>query len=113
MSAVDDYLDGVDPVRRAVLDHVRHLVKGVVPDAEEATSYGMPAFKHKAKPLLGLVAAKEHLSLFPFSPRIIDEIRGQLEGFSLSKGTIRFTAERPIPDEVVRDIARRRVAEIG
>ena len=84
-----------------------------MPDADEASSYGMPAFKYRTKPLLGFLAAKDHLSLFPFSSHIVDEVRDQLEGFSLAKGTIRFTADRPVPDAVIRDIVRRRLAEIG
>ena len=31
----------------------------------------------------------------------------------LAKGTIRFTVAAPLPDEVVRDIVRHRMAEIA
>ena len=34
-------------------------------------------------------------------------------GFDLSKGTIRFTVEKALPDDVVRDVVRLRVAEIN
>jgi uncharacterized protein YdhG (YjbR/CyaY superfamily) len=34
--------------------------------------YGMAALKYRQKPLLGFVAAKHHLSIFPFSPRVAD-----------------------------------------
>jgi uncharacterized protein YdhG (YjbR/CyaY superfamily) len=113
VSAVDEYLNGVDRPRREALEHLCRLVKSEVPDAEEGTSYGMPAFKYKKRPLVGFISAKNHLSLFPFSPHIVDGLRDRLEGFELSKGTIRFSADRPIPDDVVRDIVRLRVDEIG
>ena len=40
-------------------------------------------------------------------------MRGRLTAFELSKGTIRFTAATPLPDEVVRDIVRHRIQEIA
>lgn len=112
VSAVDDYFDGLDAPTRATFEHVRSLVMDQVPEAEQGTSYGMAALKYRHKPLLGFLAAKQHLSIFPFSSRIVDAVRDRLTGFELSKGTIRFTAARPIPDEVVRDIVRLRVEEI-
>ena len=112
MSAVDDYLVDVDEPARSALQHIRDLVKDVVPEAEEGRSYGMPALRYSKKPLLGFVAAKNHLSVFPFSPEVIDEVRDRLDGFELSKGTIRFSAAQPIPDDVLSDIVRARLEEI-
>jgi uncharacterized protein YdhG (YjbR/CyaY superfamily) len=68
--------------------------------------------KYRRKPLLGFLAAKDHLSVFPFSPRVVESVRERLPGFELSKGTIRFSVATPLPDEVVRDIVRLRVNEI-
>jgi uncharacterized protein YdhG (YjbR/CyaY superfamily) len=113
MSAIDDYLAGLDEPARAALDRVRLLVKAVVPDAEEGKSYGMPALRYNKKPLLGFLAAKTHLSVFPFSPEVIDAVRDRLDGFDLSKGTIRFAATHPLPDDLLQDIVRLRLAEIS
>ncbi|CUR54123.1 conserved hypothetical protein [metagenome] len=113
MSSFDDYLDSVaDAADRAALQHVREVVLAVEPTAEEGTSYAMPAFRFRSKPLLGVTAAKTHLSLFPFSPAVIDAVRHRLDGHRLSKGTVRFTAETPVPDEILLEIVRLRRAEI-
>lgn len=82
------------------------------PEAVQGTSYGMAALLHRGKPLLGLLAAKHHLSVFPFSSRVVDAVRDQLDTFELSKGTIRFSVDQPLPDDVVRDVVRLRMAEI-
>ncbi|HEU4946323.1 MAG TPA: DUF1801 domain-containing protein [Kribbella sp.] len=113
MSAVDEYFGGLDAPTRAAFEHIRDLAIELAPEAEEGTSYGMAALKYKQKPLLGFLAAKSHLSIFPFSPAAVDEVRDRLAEFELSKGTIRFTAARPLPDEVVRDIVRHRLEEIA
>ena len=64
------------------------------------------------RPLLGITAAAKHLSVFPFSPAVVEAVAADLDGFSLSKGTIRFTPERPVPDEVLERIVALRVAEL-
>lgn len=75
-------------------------------------SYGMPALKLDGRPLIGVAAAAKHLSIFPFSPAVIDAVAARLEGFSLSKGTIRFTPDHPVPDDVLEEVVRLRRAEI-
>jgi uncharacterized protein YdhG (YjbR/CyaY superfamily) len=111
MAAVDDYFKSLDAPTRAAFEHVRDLVMTEVPDAEQGTSYGMAALRYRGKPLLGFRAARDHLSIFPFSPQAVDAVREDLTAFDISKGTIRFSAAYPLPDDVVRRLVRSRVAE--
>ena len=112
MSAMDDYLDGLPPAQKAALERVRAVVGGEVAEAEEGTSYGMPAFILAGRPLLGFRAAKKHLSIFPFSPAAIEAVGDRLEGFDVAKGTIRFSPDRPVPEDVLSDVVRARKREI-
>jgi uncharacterized protein YdhG (YjbR/CyaY superfamily) len=112
MSAMDDYLKGLEPAQRSALTRVRAVVEDVVPEAEEGTSYGMPAFLYAGRPLLGFRAAKGHLSVFPFSPAAIEAVKDRLEGFDLSKGTIRFSPDDAVPQDVLADLVRARKQEI-
>jgi uncharacterized protein YdhG (YjbR/CyaY superfamily) len=109
---MDDYLEGLAPAEQAALEGVRAVVAGVVPDAEEGVSYGMPAFLYSGRPLLAFRAAKRHLSVFPFSPAAIEAVEHRLEGFDLAKGTIRFSPDRPVPEDVLADLVRARMQEI-
>jgi uncharacterized protein YdhG (YjbR/CyaY superfamily) len=112
MSPFDEYLAAVPEPQRAELERVRQVVRQAVPDAEEATSYGMPAFKYKQRPLLGLTASKNHLSVFPFSPEAVAAARGELAGFELSKGAVRFTPDKPLPDSALMQLLGYRLREI-
>ncbi|MGW5239424.1 iron chaperone [Monashia sp. NPDC004114] len=112
MGTLSDYLAEVPDDQRPALQRVVDVARGIVPDAEEGLSYGMPALRYRNKPLIGVVAAAKHLSVFPFSPAVVEAVAPDLEGFSLSKGTIRFSAEQPVPDEVVERIVTLRLAEI-
>jgi uncharacterized protein YdhG (YjbR/CyaY superfamily) len=113
MGVIDDYLEDLGDSQRAELERIRRIVLDRVPDAEEGRSYGMPAFRYKRKPLLGFAARKDHLSLFPFSPHVVAAVKGRLAGYDLSKGTIRFTEAKPIPEDVIWEILDLRLEEIG
>jgi uncharacterized protein YdhG (YjbR/CyaY superfamily) len=113
MSAMDDYLNGLPPAQKDALARVRAVVERVAPEAEEGVSYGMPAFLYAGRPLLGVRAAKRHLSVFPFSPAAIEAVKDRLAGFELSKGTIRFTPDSLVPDDVLADVVRARKQEIA
>lgn len=113
MGLVDDAIDRIAEPDRGCLRHVVDIARALAPDATEGMSYGMPALKVDGKPLLAAVAAAKHLSIFPFSAAVVEAVAPRLEGYRLSKGTIRFTADHPVPDGVVKDIVRLRMAEIG
>jgi len=113
MSDMDVYLETLPPAQKDALARVRATVADLAPDAEEGTSYGVPAFIYAGKPLLGFSAAKAHLSIFPFSPEAIEAVKDRLDGFDLAKGTIRFLPERPVPDDVLADLVRARKQEIS
>ena len=109
---MDDYLAELPEAQKAALQRVRTLVGDLAPDAEEGTSYGVPAFIYSGRPLLGFGAAKKHLSIFPFSPAAIEAVKDRLEGFDVAKGTIRFSPDNPVPDDVLADVVRARMQEI-
>ena len=112
MSSFDEYLATVPEPQKAELERIRELVRREVPEAEESTSYGLPAFKYKNRPLLGFRASKNHLSVFPFSPEAVEAARDELVGFDLSKGTVRFTPDEPIPDAALKRLLDHRLREI-
>ncbi|MBJ7331154.1 MAG: DUF1801 domain-containing protein [Solirubrobacteraceae bacterium] len=109
-SDVDAYLAGLDPAVRAALEALRAIIREEAPDATEAISYGMPAFKLHGS-LVGYAAFQRHCSFFPMSSSAIDAHAAELQDFKTSKGTIQFVLDHPIPEDIVRAIVRARVAE--
>ena len=113
MGPVDEYFDSLDAERRGAFERIRTLAMDEAPDAEQGTSYGMAALRYHGQPLLGFRAAERHLSIFPFSSAAVDAVREGLPGFDLAKGTVRFTVENSLPEDAVRELVRRRMAEIA
>ena len=110
---MDDLIAGLDEPAATAVARVLDRAMAVVPDAEQGTSYGMPALRWKGRPLLGFTVAARHLAVHPFSPAAVDAVRGRLADAALSKGTVRFTAEAPIPDDAVTTLVAARRDEIG
>ncbi len=100
MAEMTDYLATLDEAHAALLGRLVERARTLVPDATEGRGYGMPALLYRGKPLLSLQVTKGHIGLYPFSPAAVEAVAADLQGFSLSKGTIRFALSRPIPDAV-------------
>ncbi len=112
--SVDEYLVGVPAQPRAALQALRETIRVLVPDAVETISYQMPTFTYRGRALVGYAAFSHHCSLFPYSRGVLAQLKDELEPFDTSGrgGTIRFTVEAPLPDEVVAKIVATRIAEI-
>ncbi len=107
---IDEYLAGVPEPARSTLQRVRAAIRSAVPpEATEAISYGMPAFKHNGV-LVWFAAFSNHCSLFP-TAAVIEEFKDELEGYSLSKGTIHFPPDKPLPAALVKQLVKARVAQ--
>jgi uncharacterized protein YdhG (YjbR/CyaY superfamily) len=107
---VDEYLAGVPEPARSTLDKIRATIRSILPpEATETISYQMPAFKHKGV-LVWYAAFSNHCSLFP-TASVIEAFKNELKGFSLSKGTIQFTTDKPLPAALVKKLVKARVAQ--
>lgn len=111
MSVVDDLLAKVDESQRAELEKIRGIIKNVVPEAEEVMTYGMPGFKYKKKYLISFAAFKNHMSLFP-GAETLAELKSELGDHAASKGTIQFTLQNPLTNELIEKVAAHRKAAI-
>ncbi len=108
---IDEYLAGVSEPARATLNKIRAAIRSVVPpEATEAITYGMPAFKYKGS-LVAFAAFANHCSLFPMSYAVIAAFQTELKQFQTSKGTIRFPKDKPPSAALVRKIVKARIAE--
>lgn len=112
MGTVTDYLGTLEGPNRTTLEHVIAVARELAPDAEEGTSYGMPALMYRGKGLLSALETKKHLALYPFSGQILPTLANRLDAFSWAPGTLRFSAEQPVPDELLRTIVSHRLSEI-
>ena len=106
---VDEYLAGVPKEVRATLEKLRRTIKAAAPMAAEGISYQMPMYKHHGM-VVGFAAFKDHCSIFPGSA-VMDAHKDELQRYNTSKGTIRFSASKPLPAALVRKLVKARIRE--
>lgn len=110
-TSVDEFLARLPDDQRTALDRLRQVIRDAVPDAVELINYGVPAFRLNGRNLVSFGAGRDHCSFYVQSPDVMAAHASQLAGFKTSKGTVTFTPDRPIPDELVRSLVDARVAE--
>jgi uncharacterized protein YdhG (YjbR/CyaY superfamily) len=109
---VDAYLAALPEDRRGPMDALRRAIRAAAPDADETIAYNMPAFRTRGgRFLVSYDAYKAHYSLFPFTDEMVASFGEELAPYLAGKGTIRFPADLPIPEDLVTRLVAMRVTE--
>lgn len=82
------------------------------PKAEEAMPYGVPGLRLKNKNLIAVAAHKNHLGIYPFSPKIVQSIAQHSAKVETSEGTLRYPLDDPPTTKEIQEIVSLRKKEI-
>jgi uncharacterized protein YdhG (YjbR/CyaY superfamily) len=110
--SVNEYIAAQPDAVRKKLEQVRAAIRRAVPEAVEVIGYRIPGYKLHGKPMLFLAGFKEHYSLFAASGTFFAQLKDELSGYELSKGTVRFPLTKPVPTKLISRIAKLRAAGI-
>ncbi len=108
----EGYVASLPEDRRDAIRRIRAIAVAAAPEAEEAISYAMPALRLDGRFLVSWSAFKWHHSLFPASFAVVQSLGEDIAPYLAGRGTIRFPADQPIPDDVVTRVVRTRVTEL-
>ena len=101
---VDKYLKNLPEPQKSTLIKLRKTIKKIEPNAKEVISYNIPAFKIDEGIICGFLSAKKHCSYFPFSGKVLSELKEELKDFDQSTGTLRFAVDKPLSEKLVRKL---------
>jgi uncharacterized protein YdhG (YjbR/CyaY superfamily) len=104
---IDEYLAALSDDKRAALERLRKIIRAAVPKAEECISYQLPAFRLDGKCFVWFGAAANHCAIYG----VLGEHRAELRDYDISKGTIRFQADKVMPAALVRKLIKARLAK--
>ena len=106
---IDEYIATFPKNVQVVLEELRQAVRDSAPEAEEVISYQMPAFKLKGI-LVWFGAFKNHVGFFP-TVSAVETFKEELSDYEVTKGTVRFPLNKPIPFDLVKKMVKFRVKE--
>jgi uncharacterized protein YdhG (YjbR/CyaY superfamily) len=111
-SAVEGYLARLPADQQAALDRLRAQLRGLLPEAVEALSYGMPTFKIGDRAVVWYAGWKAHCSIYPLTDSFLRSHARTLKGFGRTNGSMHFTPEAPIPERLVEELVRARLSDL-
>ena len=94
-TTIDEYIADFPKDVQARLQKVRAAIRKAAPDAEEAIKYQIPTFVLNGN-LIHFGGYNNHVGLYPGS-KPIEAFKDELTRYELSKGTIRFPLDKPLP----------------
>jgi len=109
--SVAQYFADLPKGQRAALQKLRDTIRSAGPEATEAISYRMPAFKHRGRFLVWYAAFGDHYSLYPASEAVKDALGEDLTPYLSGKGTIRFAWNERLPVSLVKRVVKARMKE--
>ena len=107
---VDEYIATFPKNVQIILQELTQVIQEAAPDAKQAISYQMPAFKLNGN-LVYFAAWQNHIGFYGGTPAVVDEFKEELSNYEVSKGTIKFPLDKPIPHDLVRKIVKYRVKQ--
>ena len=110
---MDRYLGGVPEPQRGTLERLRAGLRRLLPYADEAIRYGMPAITLQGKAVAGYASFADHCGYYPMSGDVIAAAGDAVAGYEVSKGGLKFPVDRPLPMTVVRRLVALRLAELA
>ncbi|HEY4303091.1 MAG TPA: DUF1801 domain-containing protein [Gemmatimonadaceae bacterium] len=111
-TTLDEYLATLSDEQRATVEKMRDTIIAAAPEADPVFSYTMPGFKLNGGPLAWVAAWKKHYSMYPLTKTMVAAHRDAVDAYEMSKGTIRFSADEPVPFALIRKLVTTRAAEL-
>lgn len=107
---IDDYIASFPGEVQEILTKIRQIIKETAPDAGETIKYGIPTFTLAGHNLVHFAAYKKHIGFYP-TPSGIEQFKREMSAYKISKGTVQFPLDKPIPYDLIRRIVVFRVDE--
>ena len=100
---MDQYNEEQEESLRPHLNEMRKILRAALPEAKEKISWSMPTY-WKGQNIIHFAASKKHLGLYP-GGEATTVFAEKLAEYDVSKGTIRLPYSKPLPAELITEIA--------
>ena len=106
------YLATLPPDVRTAVARLRALIRAAAPTAVESRSYGILGYKIEGRAFVYCGGFKQHVAMYPVTPAMRRDHADAIAPFQVSKGTLRFPLEKPLPVALIKRLLKTRFKEM-
>ncbi len=110
--SVKEYLAAHDATKAKTLKSVIDFIHAEFLELECKISWNVPTIHLNGKYVFGVAAYKNHLTLAPWSPTVIENFQVRLEKYVVFKNCFQIPVDWTIDKKLVKDLVRARLAEL-
>ena len=101
---IDAYIAAQSESIQPLLNQVRDTLRAVLPEAQERISWRMPTYWNKHN-IIHFAAFQKHIGIYP-GDKAVAYFADRLTEYKTSKGAIQFPYSKPLPVELIAEIAK-------
>jgi uncharacterized protein YdhG (YjbR/CyaY superfamily) len=106
---ITEYINTAPETAQPKLWELLKILRKAAPGAEENLKWGQPALSYQWI-LFQFAGFKHHIGLYPH-PNVVKAFQDRLTDYKTSSSTIQFPLDKPLPSELIFEIAIYRVRE--
>ncbi len=110
--SVEEYFASLDPAKGKTLRSVIHFILDQFPELESKIAWNVPVVHRQGKYVFGVSASKNHLTLAPWSPRVLDGFRKRLGKLIVKQKCFQVPVDWAIDTELVGAMIRAQLKEM-
>lgn len=114
-SSVEDFLTSVGTPKGQTIKAILDFILAEFPGLELKMAWNVPHIHRDGKYIVGISAAKNHLTFSPWSAQVLEEFKGEgrLEGYVVFKNCFQIPVDWDIDRDLVKDLVQARLAELN
>lgn len=106
---ITEYIQAAPEATQQKLWELLEILRNAAPGAEESLKWGQPALSYQWI-LFQFAGFQKHIGLYPH-PDVVKAFEGRLAEYKYSSSTIQFPLDKPLPSDLIYEIAAYRVHE--
>lgn len=112
VETLEQYLAGLDDTRAATVQAVVDAVQAGHPDAKVKIAWNVPQIQIDGKYVFGISAAKNHISLSPWSNIAMVALADRLAEYEPTANLFRVPVDWKVNQALITDLVDARLAEL-
>lgn len=109
---VSEYIKSFPKPTQEKLQAIRKIIREVAPTAAESISYRIAGYKLNGKVLIYFAGHSKHVAVYPIPP-LPPTVEKQIQPYLVSKGTLRFPLDEPLPLALIRKVAQAHLKRVA